>query len=205
MVRDYPDYWKPIAWMEQYGDLWPMRDWVAKLGKLKVLVDASYIPAGETETQIEYTVPEGYELYLSSVNQNSEVRGEVQLRFYPGPIIFVSFHRAYTTHSLPLGCSVVAQAGVELRIRYRNADTEGGEMGCYTIGFELGASSSSNPRIEFASQRYKAGRWNYANIRRDREGIATYEFCSIRDPRIFRFKAKNLYTPEEEILEDEEV
>jgi len=205
MVRDYPDYWKPIAWMEQYGDLWPMRDWVAKLGKLKVIADSTYVAAGETKEVTVYTVPEGYELYLSSMNQSSAVKGKVTSRLYPGPLILRSFHEPYTTHSLPLGCSLVATAGVAVQAFYRNDDTVGGRIECCSIGFELGGSSASSPEMRLASQRYKAGGWNYANIDRDEEGIATYEFSSIGDPRIFRFKAKNLYAPEEEILEYEEV
>jgi len=205
MVMDYPDYWKPIAWVEQYGDLWPMRDWVAKLGKLKIIADSIHLAAGEAETVTLYTVPEGYELYLSSVNQGSDVKGGVRSSLYPGPMILRSFHQPYTTHSLPLGCSTVAQAGVQVRVLYQNDDTVGGRLFCYIIGFELGGSSPGNPEIQLSSERYKRGKWNYSNIERDDTRITTYQFSSIGEPRIIRFKAKILYTPEGEVLEDEEV
>lgn len=61
------------------------------------------------------------------------------------------------------------------------------------------------PRKSKASQLYKEGRFNVANIIQDADGSQTISCDGVLAPRPYSFRARNFLTPEEEILEDEDV
>jgi len=205
MVTDYPDYWKPIAWVEQYGDLWPIRDWAARMGYLKFFRERVLLWAGEATTQVLYVIPEGKRLSLDTFAHSTEVLGETFVRFYPGPRLFHIYCNRRTYQDGTFGTSVIGDYGQELQVRFDNDDTISGGMSVMISGFEIPASSPEPKKAKTASDRYKQGLWNYVDIERDPEGLTLYEFGSSKEAKVFRFKAKNLYTAEEEILEDEEV
>jgi len=205
MTRDYPDYWKPIAWVEQYGDLWPIRDWAARMGYLKFFRERVLLWAGEATTQVLYVIPEGKRLILDTFAHSSEVLGETYVRFYPGPTLFHIYFDRRTYQDGTFGTSVIGDYGQELQVRFNSDDTIEGEMSIMISGFEIPASSPQLEKATTASGRYKEGLWNYVDIVRDPSGVEHYEFGLSRERKVFHFKAKRLYFPDEEILEDEEI
>ncbi len=61
------------------------------------------------------------------------------------------------------------------------------------------------PKRLKASQLYKQGRFNYANITVEADGSATITCDGRQAPRPYTFRARHFLTKDEEILEDQDV
>lgn len=135
---DYPDWTFPIVFVLQEGELWPINEWVARMGEKKSWRVVDTVNAMATDTHELYTVPANKKLYISSGMFSNDVNMRHQLYYLDDAIYIADFYQGgyVTEQNLYVPCEAIT-AGQVLWYAAHNLTGGGGGTLALIHGYEL--------------------------------------------------------------------
>jgi len=190
-AHDYPDYLPAIQ---------TFREWVSGLGEWKCW---ELWRTTQGLTTYQYIVPAGKMMYFSDIVLDAYVTSGETLYYGYGYVMVgnimigrLSVNAGSPYAHLGMMLPVPAHAGDDVDTYLR---VVGADIGTFIDVYAVEYGSPKRRMSEDPVERYKAGAWNFCRVTAVENEWTLYEFRHIRERMIHRFKAKNLYRPDEKI------
>jgi len=205
MAVGAPDYQTNVRLVEQLKAILNLPHWYCELALDKTFYGSWLTPPGEFATLIEYEVPIGRRLYVSDATLGSAGRARWWIR--KDAVSVGDIHtQAYGGLGMHLHRPLRFEGGDALTLEVYNPETFSVDESATLWGWEFpvggGGKSSS---IKTASQAFKTGLFNEVCFKGPSNGWREVEISGVDLKETYSFKVKNLYRPDEEVVDDVEV
>jgi len=200
-----PDYQTNVRMVEQLRALFDMLQWYTDVGLDKTFTFEMTLTPGTGDTEWLYRVPDGRRLMLTELGFSRTARGLCSL-LKDLNAVFFSRQAAWSPFVTSFSRPARYEAGEDVFFYAYNDDTVAGDFSICVAGCEYEVSSSFHTsKPSTASEAYKEGLFNIANLRRLDGGVCEYRISGVMLRETYTFKARNLYRDDEEVVEDERV
>jgi len=192
-----------MEFAKQTTGVYTARDWAAAQLVYRFAERDVQLAPGGSEVYTFFTVAEGRTFYWSSFNFAPEGDGRaIYSRLQDGVYTRIGAHYAkaldskYANSAIPLP----VEAGGQVLVATISEDAATQWYKNIVMGWETAASKPPLHKAERASELYREGGWNYMYCRRELDGVDEVTLYIHGYPKPYRFKARNLNKPDEEIL-----